>query len=178
MIEDWLDLAFTTVGGATAFVCLFDGSRRLAARGLHRSGVIMAALAAVFYLVYGGLASMRYLDLKGRLDSVQQSLVATQSETRVTKALTPEKKEASSLARARLAFEEAGTLGSYFDRNGKRQPFVPTPEDIRKRERVVVNLVQMDAAAHGSLVEALTWLITGLLAVAFGYAFSREKGPG
>ena len=176
MIEDWLDFAFMTVGGATAFVCLFEGSRRIATRGLHRNGVMIAALAAVFYLVYGGLASMRYFDLKTRLDSVQQSLTAPQPQALAAKSLSPEKKEASSLARARLAFEEAGTLGSYFDRSGRRQPFVPTPEDIRRRERVVVSLVQMDAAARGSLVEALTWMVTGLLAVAFGYAFSREKG--
>jgi len=178
MIDDWLEFAFMTVGGATAFVCLFEGSRRIATRGLHRNGVIIAALAAAFYLVYGSLASMKYFDLKGRLDSVQQSLVAAQPETPGTKTLSPEKKEASSLARARLAFEEGGTLGVYFDRRGKRQTFVPTPDDIRKRERVVINLVQMGAAARGSFIEALTWLITGLLAIAFGYAFSLDKGSG
>ena len=178
MIDDWLEFAFMTVGGATAFVCLFEGSRRIAAQGLKRNPVIMVALAAAFYLVYGGLASAKYFDLKKRLESVQESLIAVPPATRPTKSLSPEKKEASSLARARLAFEEAGTLGLYYDRRGKRQSFVPTPEDIRKRERVVVNLVQMDAAARSSFLEALAWLVTGLLAVAFGYAFSREKNSG
>lgn len=178
MIDDWLEFAFMTVGGAMAFVCLFEGSRRIAAHGARRNAVIMAALAAVFYLVYGGLAYAKYFDLKKRPESVQESLIAVQPAAPATKGLSPEKKEASSLARARLAFEEAGTLGYYFDRRGKRQSFVPTPEDIRKRERVVVNLVQMEAAARSSFLEALAWLVTGLLAVAFGYAFSREKSTG
>lgn len=177
MIDDWLDFAFMTVGGATAFVCLFEGSRRIATHGLQRNGVIMAALAAAFYVVYGGLACAQYLDLKNRLDAVQQSLLA-QPAAPAAKSLSPEREEASSLARARLAFEEAGTLGAYFDRAGKRREFVPTAEDIRKRERVVVNLVEMSAAARSSLSEALTWLVTGVLAVLFGYAFSREKSPG
>ena len=112
MTDEWLEFALMTVGGATAFVCLFEGSRRIASRGFHRSGVVMAGLAAAFYLIYGGLASMKYLDVKGRLDSVQQSLVAAQPEVPAIKGLSPEKKEASSLARARLAFEEAGTLGA------------------------------------------------------------------
>ena len=178
MIDDWLDFAWTAISGATAFVCLFEGSRRMGVHGVQRGAATMAALAAAFYLVYASLAYLKYQDLKKRLEAVQQSLFVAQPAVEASAKSSPEKREASSLARARLAFEETGTLGVYFDRAGKRRPFVPTADDIGRRERVVVNLVEMNAAARTSFFEALMWLVTGLLAAGFGYAFSREKTSG
>jgi len=178
MLEDWLDFALTAVGGATAFLCLFEGTRRIAAHGVQRKAVFMAALAATFYVVYGGFAYVKYQDLKDQLDTFQQRLIAVEPTAGSVKPLSSEKREASSLARARLAFTDTGTLGNYFDRAGKKRPFVPTQEDVRKRERVVDNLARLSSAARGSFIEAMLWLMTGLLAVFFGFAFSREKAPG
>ena len=178
MIDDWLDFAWTAISGATAFVCLFEGSRRIGVHGVQRGPATMAALAAAFYLVCASLAYVKYEDLKKRLDAVQHSLFVAQPAAEASAKSSPRKKEASSLARARLAFEETGTLGVYFDRAGKRRPFVPSADDIGRRERVVVNLVEMNATARISFFEALMWLVTGLLAAGFGYAFSREKTSG
>jgi len=82
-----------------------------------------------------------------------------------------------SLANARRAFRESGTLGSYTDRSGEIKSFAPTQEDLVRRERVVAYYSQAEYTARGNLAEAVLWLITGLLAVLFGFAMSFEKAP-
>ncbi len=91
--------------------------------------------------------------------------------------LSPERKEAASLARARQAFTESGTLGSYIDRSGETRTFAPTQEDLMRRERVVAYYSRAEYAARSSLAEALLWLIVGLVAVLFGIVMSLEKMP-
>ncbi len=178
MVEDWFDFALTAIGGATAFLCLFEGTRRIGLYGAQRKAVFMTVMAALFYVVYGGFAYLKYQDLRDRLDTFQERLIAVEPTVDLVKGLSPEKREASSLARARVAFTDAGTLGNYFDRAGQKRAFVPAQEDIRKRERVVANFAQLGSAARGSFIEAMLWLMTGLLSVLFGFAFSREKVPG
>jgi len=46
--------------GATAFLCLFDGTRRLCAYGLHTKAVLMTVLAAGICALYGGFAYWKY----------------------------------------------------------------------------------------------------------------------
>jgi hypothetical protein len=90
---------------------------------------------------------------------------------------SPERKEAAGLARARQAFTESGTLGSYIDRSGVTRTFAPTQEDLMRRERVVAYYSRAEYAARSSLAEALLWLIVGLVAVLFGIVMSLEKMP-
>jgi hypothetical protein len=91
--------------------------------------------------------------------------------------LSPERKEILSLARARQAFIESGTLGAYIDRGDETRTFAPTQEDLLRRERVVAYYSRAEYTARGSLAEALLWLITGLVAILFGFAMSFEKLP-
>ena len=91
--------------------------------------------------------------------------------------LSPEKKEVLSLARARRAFMESGTLAGYVDRGGETRTFAPTQEDLMRRERVVAYYSRAEYAARSSLAEALLWLIIGLVAILFGFAMSFEKFP-
>src|SRR5256885_12718321 len=137
MIENWIDFAVNVVGGATAFLCLFDGTRRLCAFGVHRKAVLMTVLAAGICALYGAFAYWKYTDLKATLSVNQRKAAATQPPPNWGKGLSPEKKEVLSLARARQAFMESGTLASYVDRGGETRTFAPTQEDLMRRERVV-----------------------------------------
>jgi hypothetical protein len=175
MINDWLDFALNAVGGATAFLCLFDGTRRIGAYGMNRWAVLMTVLAVIFYVLYGSFAYWKYSELTDTLSALQHKPAATQPDS--GKDLSPEKKEAASLARARQAFMESGTFETYIDRRDEKKLFSPSHEDIRKRERALAMQTQLEYAARDSFTEALLWLITGLLAVLFGFAFSREKIP-
>jgi len=175
MIESWVDFALSVIGGATAFLCLFDGTRRLFAFGVHRKAVVMTVLAAGICALYGGFAYWKYSDLRATLSMSQRK--ATAAPPANWGRLSPERKEAAGLARARQAFTESGTLGSYIDRSGETRTFAPTQVDLMRRERVVAYYSQAEYVARSSLAEALLWLIVGVVAVLFGIVMSLEKMP-
>jgi hypothetical protein len=178
MIENWVDFALNVVGGATAFLCLFDGTRRLFAFGVHRKAVLMTVLAAGICALYGAFAYWKYADLKTTsLSMNQRKPASTQLPANWGRGLSPERKEVLSLARARHSFMESGTLGSYIDRGGETRTFAPIQEDLMRRERVVAYYSRAEYAARSSLAEALLWLIIGLVAILFGFAMSFEKFP-
>jgi len=175
MIENWFDFSLSVIAGATAFLCLFDGTRRLGAYGVHRKAVLMTAVAASICLLYGSYAYWKYEDLKWRLIVGQTQLAPSQSPKKFGRTSSPEKREILSLARARNAFLESGKLVSYVDRSGGSKSFVPRQEDLERRESVVVYYARLESAARASLAEALLWLITALVAAIFGFVVSIEK---
>ena len=177
MIESWVDFTLNVIGGATAFLCLFDGTRRLGAYGVHRKAVLMTVLAAGICALYSAFAYWKYSDLKTTLSVSQRKPATTQLPASWGRGLSPERKEAMGLSRARRAFVESGTLGSYLNRSGETKSFAPTQEDLSQRERVVAYYSRAEYGARSSLAEALLWLIMGVVAILFGFAMSFEKVP-
>jgi len=173
MIESWVDFVFSVIGGATAFLCLFDGTRRLCAYGVHRKAVLMTGLAAGICALYGGFAYWKYADLKATL-SMNQRRPRLRNHRRIGQTFAG-KNEILSLARARHTFMESGKLASYIDRSGETRTFAPTPEDLMRRERVVAYYSRTEYSARSSLAEALLWMIIALVAVVFGTLMSFEK---
>src|SRR5947208_3930315 len=82
MIESWVDFVFGVVGGAAAFLCLFDGTRRLCAYGVQGKAVLMTVLAAGICALYGGFAYWKYSDLKATLN-MNQRKIADRKSTRL-----------------------------------------------------------------------------------------------
>ena len=177
MSVDWVEFVLNTVGGATAFLCLFDGARRIGTYGMERKAVLMLGSGVAFCVVFGSFAFWNYLGLTDTLSMRQHSPVPAQTAADSAKGLSPERKEAQNVDRARRAFWESGSLEPYLDRLNERKVFQPSQQDIRRRERLVANQAQLEYAARDSLTEALLWLVAGVLAALFGYAFSREKIP-
>jgi hypothetical protein len=175
MIDSWLDFTLSVVAGATAFLCLFDGTRRLGAYGLQRKAVLMTVVAAGICVLYGSFAYWKYQDLRSRLIVGQTQLAPSQGAENFGRTSSPEKREILSLARARNVFLESGKLVSYADRSGGSKSFVPRQEDLGRRESVVVYYARLESAARASLAEGLLWLITALVAVIFGFVVSFEK---
>lgn len=177
MIFDWINFALNVVGGATAFLCLFDGTRRICAYGTDLRAGLMVGLSLAFYVVYGTFAYLNYLDLTDTLSMQPHKSAPARTAVDPAKGPSPERKEAENVVRARQAFWESGRIEPYLDRLNEKKLFHPSQQDIRKRERLVANQAQLEYAARDSFAEALLWLVTGLLAALFGYGFSREKVP-
>jgi hypothetical protein len=175
MIENWVDFTLNVVAGATAFLCLSDGTRRLFAFGMHRKVLLMTVLAAGICVLYGAFAYWKYADLKATLSMNQRRAAAAQPAN--WSRLSLEKKEVLGLARARQTFMESGTLVSYIDRRAETRTFAPTQDDLTRRERVVTYYSRAEYSARSSLAEALLWLILALVAVLFGILMSLEKVP-
>lgn len=177
MIESWVDFTLNVIAGAAAFLCLFDGTRRLGAYGMHPKAVLMTVLAAGICALYGAFAYSKYSDLKTTLSISQRQPASTQLPANSGRGLSPEKKEVLSIARARGAFIQSGTLGNYLDRSGETRSFAPTQEDLLQRERFLAYYSRAEYGARSSLAEALLWLILGVVAVLFGFVMSFDKAP-
>jgi hypothetical protein len=177
MVENLVDFALNVAAGALALLCLFDGTRRLGAYGLHRKAVLLFILSAGVCALYGGFAYQKYADLKGTLSASQRKPATAQVAATWSRVASPEKKEHLSQAFARQKFKELGTLGPYIDRNGQTRTFAPTQEDLAARELVVAYYSRTEYAARSSLAEALLWLVAGVIAVFLGLAASLDKLP-
>jgi hypothetical protein len=177
MIENWIDFGISVLGGATAFLCLYEGTRRLATYGVHRKAVLMTVLAVAICALYGTFAYWKHLDLKATLSASQRKPVSAQLPANWGRGFSPERRESLSLARARRVYVESGTLGDYLDHNGETRSFAPAQEDLTRRERLVAYYTQLEYSARGSLAESLLWLIAAAVAVIFGLAVSLEKAP-
>ena len=177
MIENWIDFGISVLGGATAFLCLYEGTRRLATYGVHRKAALMTVLAIAVCTLYGAFAYWKYLDLKAGVSASQRKPASLQLPAGWGKGFSQEKKAALSLSRARRAYIESGTLGDYLAPGGETRSFAPAAEDLKRRERLVAHYARLELAARGSLAEALLWLIAAVVAVIFGLAVSFEKGP-
>jgi len=177
MTENWIDFGISVLGGATAFLCLFEGTRRLATYGVHRRAALMTVLAIAVCALYGTFAYWKYLDLKVNLGASQRGPASIHLPAGWGKRFSAERKSSLSLARARRVFVESGTLGEYLDQKGMTRSFAPTEEDLKRRERLVAHYAKLELAARSSLAEALLWLIAAVVAVIFGMAVSLEKAP-
>jgi hypothetical protein len=176
MIENLVDFILNVTAGAVALLCLFDGTRRLGAHGVHRKAMLLILMSAGVCALYGGFAYQRYTDLKATLLVRQQKPAKVQAAA-WSKVTSPEKKELLSQALARQTFRASGALAPYIDRSGETRTFAPTQEDLAARERVVAYYSQTEFAARSSLAEALLWLISAIVAVFLGLAMSLDNKP-
>jgi hypothetical protein len=177
MIESWPDFVLNVGGGAVALLCLFEGTRRLGAYGVHRKAMLLILLAASVSALYGGFAYQRYTDLKTTILHSQAKPAKAQPAS-WNRASSPDKKEQLSQALARKTFVASGALGPYIDRNGETRTFMPNQEDLAARERVVAYYSRTEFAARSNLAEAVLWLTAAIVAVFLGLAMSLDnKAP-
>jgi hypothetical protein len=177
MVENWIDFAFYAVAGAVAFLCLFEATRRIGAYGMHRTAVLMFALSSAACAFAGGFAYQKYSTLNGVVLASQRPPIAKTVPAALGRMVSPEKKEHIGQMMARQTFKERGALGSYVDRNGETKTFVPAPEDLKDRERVIAYYSQTEFAARSSLAEAMLWVIGAIVAVFLGIVMSFAKPP-
>jgi len=177
MIENWVDFGLEAGVGAIAFACLFEGTRRLCAFGVQRKTVLLTLVAVCVGVFYGALACRKYADLRTTLSVNQQRPAPKQSLVHRSSGTPREKTEAFGREVARQRFEQLGTLGTYFGRNGEIRTFTPDQEDLLRRERTVAYYARVEYAARSSLAEALLWLIMSAISVVLGFAMSFDRRP-
>ena len=162
MAIDWIEFALNVIGGTMAFLCLFEGVRRIGTQGLRRGPLLTATLGFVFFVAFAAFAYWRHADIEDTLALRYGKPAAAQAPMDYT--------------RARAAFIASGLLAHYAER-GEKKSFAPSQDDIRRRERMVASNTLMSATARAGLFEAVLWAILAAVAVLAGFLFSREKRP-
>jgi hypothetical protein len=174
-MDDWLSFAVDAIGGVCALICLFEGARRLGAHGVRRTAALMAGLGALYCLLYGGYFLVKHQETRDYARALYPEVYRTDLPADWGNQLPPARREAGSMALARSAFVESGTLRSYFDATGAKKPFAPSQADVKRRDRVVASQARLEASSTESLERGLAWLIWGVMAAFFGFGVSREK---
>jgi len=177
MIENWIDFTISVIGGSTALLCLYEGTRRLATYGVHRRAALMTVMAVAVCGLYGTFAYWKYLDLKLSLGANLRAPVALQLPSGWGKGFSVDRKASLSLSLARRTYVESGKLGEVVAADGQSRTFAPTEEDLKRRERLVAHYARLELAARSTLAEALLWLIAAVVAVVLGLVVSLEKPP-
>jgi hypothetical protein len=163
MAIDWIEFVLNVVGGTMAFLCLFEGVRRLGRNGYRRPAFLTALLGFVFFAQYGAFAVWRHVDAVDSLGTRRG-------------AVKPVAQAPLDATRARGAFIASGLMTSYVEK-GEKKAYAPTQDDVRRRERVVATNTLLSLSARASFYEAILWGILALVASLAGYLFSREKIP-
>jgi hypothetical protein len=175
MITQWLDFVATTAGGAVAFICLFEGTRRMRAYGIHRTAVLLAAFGTLFCLAHVSFSYWRHVALKDMAQGLPMKMFTDELPPNWGKQLASKERETSSLAMARIGFVESGKFRSYFDQAGERRKFSPSEDDIKSRDAAVVTKARLEDAVGRNFGDALVWLIWAIVAGAFGFGVAGDK---
>ena len=164
MSADWIEFALNVVGGAMAFLCLFEGARRLGVQGWKRGPLLTALLGLAFFGAYGAFAWWRHVDASETLALRYARPAPAQGAAQA----------AGDSSRARDAFVASGLLTHYLDR-GEKKAYVPTQDDVRRRERMVAYSSYLVATARASQFEAALWGILAFIGAVAGFLFAHEK---
>lgn len=174
-MDDWLSFVVDAVGGASAFICLFEGTRRLAQSGMRRGSLLMAVLGLAYCLLYGSYFIYNHRELREYSEALYRQVYHVELPADWGSHLTSARREIASHNVARQAYIESGSLRTYFDAKGARRPFAPTQADVKRRDTVVAQQTRLGEAMRVSLSTGVLWFTWAVIAILFGLGVSREK---
>jgi hypothetical protein len=175
-MNDWFTFSYAFAGFACGLFLLFEGTRRMRAKGLHRKAALIAGI--------GAFACLAYVVGSLWFHSVLDSIVHRQTNYIVPMEMldswganmTPEEREEHSLTLARARFDKTGTFRDYFDRYGLGKRYSPTEKDIKDRDILLASQVQFDIAARVSRRDGVVLLALMLAAIVGGFWAARAGG--
>lgn len=175
MIE-WLKYFGDVVWQLITIMCLFEGARRLAYSGASRTAIFTLAFGVVLCIANGGAAFWKYNFATASMKFLNRhSITARLPLPDKWQPCCNSDRGLASRAIVRSAYFESGVLQTYFDASGNRKLFTPTQDDIRDREWTVAMQTQIRDSAWARKLEAVYWLIAGLIVPLFGAGWGRES---
>ena len=176
MALEWFNYVADISARLIALLFLFEGARRFALGGTSRVAVLMLGLGGFFCLAFGGMAYLKHTSLVDATKVLSRNVIASGLPLPDDwgTACCNDKRESSSHAMVRAAYLESGSLHTYFDASGIRKPYVPSQEDVNKREATVAQNAQIAISTEALLSEAVYWLFAGIFAPLLGIGIGRE----
>jgi len=163
---DWLSSVGHAPVAVMSVVFLFEGARRIALHGIHRSAFLFVVPGILVCALYAGSSYWKYTILAG-VDTTTRDRPELPDDWR--KDLAPDKRQDDSLTYARLVFLTTGGLRTYFATSGNRIRYAPTEEEIQERTNRVKTDQFLRTSVRENLVSSIEWLVILLLAPISGY---------
>jgi hypothetical protein len=174
LIKFWFDFAYSLAAFACGLFLLFEGTRRIRAGGFDRKVALLAGAGAIACLMYICVALWLHATFKELAHPKSTYIVPKELPDGWGSNMPPEKREEYGLMLARALFDQSGTFGEYFDRDGVRKPSVPTERDIAERDVLLLARDRFDLLARVSKRDAIVLMCVMFAAVVGGVW--RTKG--
>ena len=161
----------------SAAILAFEGTRRWATGVRNREVRVWIAAGIGFCLLRAAVS----LYMANGLETMAESLKIAPKPLPADWAvgvLTPEEREKKSRGYASVAFVGSGTLYRHFDRKGQEVVFVPTQEELRRRDELVATATEARVVSGWHWASAVLWTLTVVLAVLAGQYLGRVRNDG
>ncbi|MEP7182335.1 MAG: hypothetical protein ABI886_09125 [Betaproteobacteria bacterium] len=174
MLLEWIDFILETVLWVIALFWIFEGTRQLAAIGGRRIAFRKVALGSLICLCISGIAIAKFHAAKVTRDEILKPYVSDSLSRATGAQFAPEKRVELDLARARYAYLDLGELQLIEDGNGDRKHFVPTQEDVFRREAMVAGKERVAFIAAEQLHHAIRIGLSALISALIGWIALRQ----
>jgi hypothetical protein len=173
-LTGWLLALLEAVVVAVSLVWVYEGTRRLAARGFTRFTALM--IAAGLLVSAGEAASSLYVasQLRKLLDTFPPVAQAEPPGGWEKAPLTPEERTTRSTENARLTYQVTGRIVPLIDAAGQRVPYVPAQQDLRAREQMVLGFERTEANSVKLAGEGWRQMIAIVVLLASGWWVGRR----
>lgn len=85
--------------------------------------------------------------------------------------LDPEKSAEAKQTMARKIFIDSGKFSEFHNPSGQSQRFMPTEQDIKEREKTLLEIEHLRYTNRTNLNSSLEWLMSAIAAILFGLGF-------
>jgi hypothetical protein len=170
----WLLALLEAAVVALALVGVYEGTRRFASRGFARFTALM--IAAGLLVSVGEAASSLYVasQLRKLLDTFPMVAQAEPPGGWEKAPLTPEERTLRSTENARLTYQVTGRIVPFIDASGQRVPFVPTQDQLRAREQMVIGFERTEANSLKLAGEGWRQMVAVIVLMASGWWVGRR----
>lgn len=173
----WIDQIATQLGmqvlAVAGVLFSFLGARSLTRgdRGRKAWGMVAGGIAISFAM--GAMSFFVYRTLEGILPQDDAKLFQILPEDWGSQ-MSPAERESNSLGYARMAYTNARKIVKYVDQTGVWKDYCPTPEDAARIAKFAEIRAEARAVASAGWRSALSWWVSGALALLAGAALGRR----
>jgi hypothetical protein len=163
---------------ALSLVCVYEGTRRFAAAGFTRLNALLVGVGLV--VAVGQAGSNLYVASRLRLllttfPAVGQAEPAGGWEK---SPLSPAERTTRSADNARVTFQVTGRILEVIDAAGARVPYLPSQQELRSREQMVLGFDRTEANATRLSAEAWRQVVVVIVLMGAGWIVGKRARAG
>ena len=144
-------------------------------QGIHRRAFLLLLLGVSICGIGGAINYTKYHLVTASLQALEVSAVPKDlpPQNQWNAALTAIERERMGVLIARDAYLHSGRIVTYIDQSQLTKVFVPTQEDIQKRESTVSGVAELRQLASGRFTDSILWLSWFVLALLLGFSHAQ-----
>ncbi len=176
-MSTWINYLVDITMPVFVVLFLFEGTRRIALRGLHKKAIQLLASGFAVVLIVGGSAYFQSRLIKNTIDALKESTLTKHLPLpdNWSGECCKSTREKGSRALVASAFIESGKLYEHFDSTGNRILLIPSENEIAEREKLVLSKYQIEEVLDRRFWEAINILVSSIISILVGALIGKEQ---